>query len=164
MPTLTDRISRLRRLILRVSGSLRWLPPTVARLTLGWIFLQSGWGKLHDLPKVIGYFTQLGVPAPQIQAPFSASMEFLCGVLMLLGLCTRLASLPLIGIMIVAIGTARRPELHELSDLFGFIEYLYIVLCLWLGAYGAGPISLDAVFARRLERNERPQTAREVVH
>jgi putative oxidoreductase len=160
MPTLTDRISRLRRLILRVSASLRWLPPTVARLTLGWIFLQSGWGKLNDLPKVIGFFTELGIPAPQIQAPLAAGTEFLCGALMLLGLCTRLASLPLIGTMIVAILTAKRGELHELSDLFGFAEYLYIVLCLWLGAYGAGPISLDAFFAKRLERNERPVPGR----
>ena len=155
MPTLTDRISRLRRLILRVSSSLRWLPPTVARLTLGWVFLQSGWGKLNDLPKVIAYFTTLGIPAPQFQAPLAAGSEFVCGALMLLGLCTRLASLPLIGVMLVAILTAKKAELHELSDLFGFAEYLYIVLCLWLGAYGAGPLSLDALFARRLERNER---------
>ena len=156
MPTLTDRVSRLRRLILRVSSGLRWLPPTVARLTLGWIFLQSGWGKLHNLPKVIAFFTELGIPAPQIQARLSSSTELLCGVLMLLGLCTRLASLPLIGVMTVAILTAKRAELHELSDLFGFAEYLYIVLCLWLGAYGAGPLSLDAFFAKRFERTERP--------
>ena len=156
MPTWTERISRLRRLILRVSSSLRWLPPTVARLTLGWIFLQSGWGKLHNLPKVIAFFTQLGIPAPQVQAPLSAGTEFLCGALMLLGLCTRLASLPLIGVMLVAILTAKKGEIHELSDLFGMAEYLYIALCLWLGAYGAGPLSLDAFVAKRLERSERP--------
>ena len=160
MPTLTDRISRLRRLILRVSGSLRWLPPTVARLTLGWIFLQSGWGKLNSLPKVIAYFTELGIPAPQIQAPIAAGFEFLCGALMLLGFCTRLASLPLIGIMLVAIGSAKRGDIHELSDLFATAEYLYIALALWLGAYGAGPISLDAFFARRFESGERPVPGR----
>ena len=128
----------------------------MARLTLGWIFLQSGWGKLNDLPKVTAFFAQLGIPAPQLQAPLAAGTEFLCGALMLLGLCTRLASLPLIGVMLVAILTAKRADLHELSDLFGFAEYLYIVLCLWLGAYGAGPLSLDAFLARRLERTERP--------
>ncbi|MFY9551689.1 MAG: DoxX family protein, partial [Thermoanaerobaculia bacterium] len=147
MPTLTDRISRLRRPILRVSSALRWLPPTATRLTLGFVFVESGWGKLHALPKVVAYFTSLGIPAPQFQAPLAAGTEFVCGILMLLGLATRLASLPLIGTMTVAILTARRSELHGLSDLFGFIEYLYIALCLWLGAYGAGPISLDAVFA-----------------
>lgn len=160
MPTPTDRISRLRRRILRVASALRWLPPTVARLTLGWIFLQSGWGKLNNLPRVIAFFTQLGIPAPRFQAPLAGGTELLCGVLMLLGLCTRLASLPLIGTMLVAIVTAKRAELHELSDLFGFAEYLYIVLCLWLGAYGAGPLSFDAIFARRLERGERPLPGR----
>jgi putative oxidoreductase len=160
MPTLTDRVSRLRRLILRVASGLRWLPPTVARLTLGFVFVQSGWGKLNNLPKVVAFFTELGIPAPQFQAPLAAGSELVCGALMLLGLATRLASLPLIITMLVAILTARRSELTGLSDLFGFIEYLYIALCLWLGAYGAGPLSLDAVFAKRLERHERPMPGR----
>jgi putative oxidoreductase len=142
----------LRRLIHRVSDALRWLPPTVARLTLGWIFLESGWGKLHSLPKVVEFFRSLGIPAPEIQAPFAASMEFLCGVLLLLGLCTRLASIPIIVIMLVALKTAKAGDIHELSDLFGTSEYLYIALALWLGAYGAGPLSLDAIFAKRLDR------------
>jgi putative oxidoreductase len=144
-------LAKLRRLIHMVADRLKWLPPTVARLTLGWIFLQSGWGKLHNLPKVIEYFTSLGIPAPQIQAPFSASMEFACGALLLAGLMTRLASLPLIAIMAVAILTAKKGDIHELSDLFEVAEYLYIALLLWLGAYGAGPISLDRVFAKRLD-------------
>ena len=160
MPTFTDRLSRLRRLVLRVSSTLRWLPPTVTRLTLGWVFIESGWGKLHSLDKVIAYFSELGIPAPQFQAPLAAGTEFVCGVLLLVGLATRVASLPLIGTMIVAIITARRADLNGISDLFGFIEYLYIVLCLWLGAYGAGPISLDAVFAKRFEAAERPLPAR----
>lgn len=155
MPTL-DRISRFRRLVLRVANGLRWLPPTVTRLTVGWVFLQSGWGKLNDLPKVVAFFTGLGIPAPQIQAPLVAGTEFLCGALMLLGLATRLASLPLIGVMLVALLTALRGDIHELSDLFGLSEYLYIALLLWLGVYGAGPISLDRMFARRFESNERP--------
>ncbi len=160
MPTLTDHASRLRRLVHSVSSGLGWLPPAVARLTIGWIFLQSGWGKLNNLPKVIAFFTDLGIPAPQIQAPLAAATEFLCGALVLVGLFTRVASLPLTGVMLVAILTAKKGDIHELSDLFATSEYLYIVLLLWLGAYGAGRLSLDAVFARRLERNERPLPGR----
>jgi putative oxidoreductase len=156
MPTFMDWIALFRRFMRKIAAVLAWVPPTVARLTLGWIFLQSGWGKLHDLPKVIGYFSDLGIPAPQIQAPLAAGTEFLVGVLMLLGLFTRFASLPLIGVMIVAILTAKRDDIHELSDLFAQAEYLYIVLALWLGAYGAGPLSLDAVLARRMDRGDRP--------
>jgi putative oxidoreductase len=109
---------------------------------------------------VIAYFTDLGIPAPQFQAPLAAAAEFGCGALILLGLFTRVASLPLIGTMLVAILTAKKGDIHELSDLFGMTEYLYIVILLWLGAYGAGPISLDAVGAKRLERGERPLPGR----
>lgn len=151
MPPSNSALSRLRRLILLVASSLRWLPPTLTRLTLGYVFIESGWGKLHNLPKIVAYFTELGIPAPQIQAPLAATAELVCGLLLLVGLATRIASLPLIITMIVAIITARRADLNGISDLFGFIEYLYIVLCLWLCAHGAGPLSLDAIFAKRLD-------------
>jgi putative oxidoreductase len=160
MPTMTDRLSRLRRLVLRVSAALRWLPPTVARLTIGFVFLQSGWGKLHDIPKVVGFFTQLGIPAPEFQARLVAGTEFVCGSLMLLGLATRLATIPLIATMVVALLTALKSDIHGFSDVFGASEYLYIALLLWLGVYGAGPISLDAVFAKRFEAADRPLSAR----
>jgi putative oxidoreductase len=148
---MAERGSGLRALVLRVAASLGWLPPTVARLTLGWVFLQSGWGKLHNLPRVIEFFGSLGIPAPQVQAPLAAFFEFACGLLMLFGLATRVASLPIIVIMVVAIVTAKKGDVHELSDLFGLSEYLYICLALWLGAYGAGPISADAVIAKRMD-------------
>jgi putative oxidoreductase len=155
MPTLMDHASRLRRLIHSVSTGLRWLPPTVARLTIGLVFLQTGWGKVTNIQKVVGFFTELGIPAPEIQARLAASAELVCGTLILIGLFTRVATLPLIGTMVVAILTAKRGDIHELSDLLGMEEYLFIVVLLWLGAYGAGPLSLDALFARRLERGER---------
>ena len=154
---MTDRRSGLRGLVLRVSSALRWLPPTVARLTLGWVFLQTGWGKLHNLEKVTGFFGSLGVPAPQIMAPMTAFFEFACGLLMLAGLATRVASLPIIAIMIVALATAKKGDIHELSDLFGASEYLYICIALWLGAYGAGPISADAVIAKRMDAGAPPR-------
>ena len=124
----------------------------MARLTIAGVFIETGWGKLHNLQKVIGFFTELGIPAPQLQAPLVATVEFVCGILLLVGLFTRVASLPLIVSMTVAILTAKKADIHSYSDLFGIEEYLYIVILLWLGAYGAGPISLDAIFAKRLDR------------
>jgi putative oxidoreductase len=159
MTSFRERASRLRRLVHSASSRLQWLPPTVARLTIAGVFVQTGWGKLHNLPKVIGFFTELGIPAPQLQAPLVAAVEFVCGLLLLVGLFTRVASLPLIVSMTVAILTARRGDIHSYSDLFGMEEYLYIVVLLWLGAYGAGPISLDAVFARRMD-GANPEVAR----
>ena len=52
----------------RIGLAFSWLSPTVARLTVGLVFFQSGWGKLHDLAKVTDYFTELGLPAPAFQA------------------------------------------------------------------------------------------------
>ena len=59
--------------------------------------------------------------------------------------------MPLIIVMIVAIITARKADYEGVASLFGFIEYLYIVLFVWLGVAGAGPQSLDRLLAPRLE-------------
>src|SRR5436853_317935 len=105
-----------------IVSELSWLPPLLARVTLGFVFIESGWGKLHHLDKVVAFFTELGIPAPHIQAPFVATVELVCGSAVLLGLFTRLASVPLIATMVVAIGTAKWSQLKGLSDLFGAIE------------------------------------------
>ena len=146
---ISSGLSSLEAMLLAVASRLRWLPPTLARLTLGWVFLFSGWGKLHHLDDVIEFFGSLGIPAPQIQAPFAAGVEFVCGALLLAGLFSRLAAVPLVIVMIVAIATARREELTSLGALFGFIEYLYIVLLLYVAVEGPGALSLDAVLRRR---------------
>ena len=120
-----------------------WLPPLLARISLGSVFIQTGWGKLTHLDKVTDFFMQLGIPAAKIQAPFVASVEFGCGIAVLLGLLTRLTSLPLIGVMIVAIITAKLKELGGFVDLFGIEEFVFIVLLFWLHVAGPGEISLD---------------------
>lgn len=127
----------------RVREKLTWLPPLLARLAIGVIFIQSGWGKLHHLDKVTEFFAALGIPAPGIQAPFVATVELVCGALVLIGLFTRIAAIPLIGVMIVAILTAKLKEITMISDLFSMFEYLYIILLAWLAMAGAGSISID---------------------
>jgi len=144
-----SRLWTLEPMLVALCSRLRWLPPALARLTLGWVFLLSGWGKLHHLDDVIGFFASLGIPAPQLQAPFASGVEFVCGLLLLLGLFSRPASVPLVVVMIVAIATARREELTSLGDLFGFIEYLYIVLLSYVALEGPGPLSLDALLRGR---------------
>jgi len=141
----------LRRLVLRVCHGLRWLPPTLTRLVIGWVFLQSGWGKLHSLEKVTAFFTQLGIPAPEFQAKLVACTELVCGALILVGLATRIATIPLMITMAVALMTALKSDIHGLSDLFGVSEFLYIALLAWLGVYGAGPLSLDRIIAGKLD-------------
>lgn len=143
------RLVSLRVLVVRVAGSLAWLPQTVARLALGTVFVQSGWGKLHDLPRVVAYFASLGIPGPELQAPFVACVELVGGVLVLGGLFTRIAWVPLAATMIVALATARRGDVATAGDLFGTVEFLYLLAFGYLAAFGAGALSLDELLVRR---------------
>jgi len=147
-------MDRFRRLVLPYIEKLDWLPGLLARVSIGVIFLQSGWGKLHHLDKVIAFFNSLGIPAAHVQAPFVASVELVCGSLVLVGLLTRLASIPLIGTMVVAILTAKRGDVHEIGDLLFMPEYLFIVLLLGLIVKGAGVVSLDHLWERWCARKE----------
>ncbi|MGZ3773282.1 MAG: DoxX family protein [Pseudobdellovibrionaceae bacterium] len=119
------------------------IPELLSRLTIGLVFIQSGWGKIHNLAKVTAYFESLHIPLSSIQAPFVAGVELVAGSLILVGLFTRFASIPLIGTMIVALLTAKREELTEFSSVFSTIEFLYIVILVWLLANGASFLSLD---------------------
>ena len=137
----------------RVGTSLQWLSPTLARLTVGLVFFQSGWGKLHDLDKVTNYFTELGLAAPAFQARLASTAEFVCGGLLLAGFATRFAVVPLIITMCVAIRTALWQQVDGLGSLVGLTEFAYVALLVWLGTHGPGPLSLDELVARRIERS-----------
>ena len=142
-------MKRVQEIVRSVTAMLSWLPPLLARVTVGVVFLQSGWGKLHNLQSVIEFFSSLGIPAPQLQAPIVSGLELVCGALILIGLLTRLAALPLMGTMVVAIATAKLKDLTGFTDLFGTSEFLYIVLLVWLATAGAGAISIDRWFGQR---------------
>ena len=149
---LVSRLFLLRPLVLGLASKFSWLPSILARVTLGWVFLLSGWGKLHALPDIVEYFRTLGIPAPEIQAPFASGTELVCGALLLAGLATRFAAVPLIVVMTVAILTARLGDLTSAAALFGFIEFTYIALLAWIAVAGPGPLSLDALLARKAAR------------
>jgi putative oxidoreductase len=123
--------------------------PLLVRLSLGAVFITSGWGKLHNLGQVTGFFTELGIPLPGFNAALVSTTELVGGVLILVGLFTRLAAIPLIVVMLVAIATAKRPEIDGVATLLGFIEFTYIAGFVWLLVSGAGRLSLDALFFGR---------------
>lgn len=130
------------------ADTFRWLSPTIARLTVGLVFFQTGWGKLNDLDSVTTFFTQLGIPEPAFQARLASGAEFVCGGLLLLGLATRFAVVPLIITMCVAILTAQWESVDGLGSLVGLLEFAYIALLVWLGTDGPGPLSLDHLITR----------------
>jgi putative oxidoreductase len=141
-------IRRLRQTALDALRHLDWAPPLLARLVIGAVFVPTGWGKLHNLPDIVDFFRQLGIPYPEIQAPFVSSIELVCGALVLVGLATRLAAIPLIGTMVVAIVTAIWPQLDSWRELFGKEELHYIALLAYLVVTGPGAVALDALAVR----------------
>ncbi|HSU38863.1 MAG TPA: DoxX family protein, partial [Polyangiaceae bacterium] len=96
----------------RVLEKVDFIAPGVARVTLGVLFMSTGWGKVHSLPKVTAFFTQLGIPAPSFHAHLVSFVELIGGGLLLVGLCSRLAAVPLMVSMLVAILTAQRDQVH----------------------------------------------------
>jgi putative oxidoreductase len=150
-----ESLNRIRKIVLAVAEKLTWLPPALARLCLGVVFVLSGWGKLHNLETVRQFFAQLHIPAPDFTAAFVASIELVCGALVLVGVLTRIAVIPLIITMIVAIVTVKMEDMSGLRDLLRVEEFHYILLSVWLAIAGAGSLSLDQLMARRLERNEK---------
>jgi putative oxidoreductase len=144
--------------LLALTQKLSFLPPALVRLTVGLVFITTGWGKLNSLDEVTEFFASLQIPLPALNARVAASTEFFGGLLILVGLGTRLASLPLAFTMLVAILTAKRAEIDGVATLAGFEEWSYLVMFLVLALSGPGALSLDALVARRLAaRRARPR-------
>ena|SRR5579863_1553372 len=127
----------------RIAGHLTWLAPLFARITVGWVFLLSGWGKLHALPQVTENFVGWGIPAPHLLATFVSGVEFFGGLFLLIGLLTRISAGALGITMIVAIRSAKWADVDSLETLLGFDETEYLALFLWLAIAGAGAVSVD---------------------
>jgi putative oxidoreductase len=158
---LTDR-----RAILFATGASGW--PILIRLLVGLVvFFPEGIQKLV-FPDILGAgrFLRIGIPYPDIMGPFVGVVETICGALIIVGLFTRLASIPLIVIMIVAIVSTKIPILlgHDFwifhvqkLPRYGFWSMAHEAradLCMLLGALyllieGAGAWSLDALLSWR---------------
>src|SRR6516164_1477415 len=98
-------IEEFRARALKAIERVRWLAPLVGRFAVGMVFLSTGWGKVHHIPMVTSFFESLGIPAPGLNAVVVGYSELICGSLLVLGLLTRLATVPLIASMCVAILT-----------------------------------------------------------
>ncbi len=119
---------------------------------MGWVFLWSGWGKLHALPQVTENFVGWGIPAPHLLAPFTSAVEFFGGLFLLLGLLTRVSAGALGITMIVAIASAKWADVDSLETLLGFDEFEYLALFLWLAIAGPGAVSVDRWLQRWFDR------------
>ncbi len=138
----------------RLSAYFSWLPPLFARLVVGWVFMGTGWTKLNNLDRITEAFVSWGIPFPHIMTPFVSAVEFVGGILLLLGLFTRIAAVPLVIVMIVATISAKWAQVDSLETLLGFEELAYMALFGWLAVAGPGPISLDRLLQSWRSRQE----------
>jgi putative oxidoreductase len=147
-----------------VAQHLTWLAPLFARITVGWVFLWSGWGKLNNLPQITQNFIGWHIPYAHVLTPLTACIEFFGGMFLLLGLLTRISAGALGVTMIVAIKAARWGEVDSLETLLGFDEFEYLALFLWLAIAGPGVLSIDHLLQRWYDRNSRAgETRRDAV-
>jgi putative oxidoreductase len=129
------------------------------RLIVGGMFLSEGVQKfLFPAELGVGRFTKIGIPSPEIMAPFVGVMEIVGGVLLLVGFLTRLAAVPLIINMLVAITTTKIPILRK-SGFWAMahearVDYAMLVGCIFLLIAGAGTWSLDAGLTRSAEHRD----------
>jgi uncharacterized membrane protein YphA (DoxX/SURF4 family) len=119
------------------------------RLLAGGVFLSEGIQKfLYPDQLGVGRFVKIGIPMPEVMGPFVGVVEIVCGAMFLFGLLTRLAAIPLIVDMLVAIASTKIPILlakgfwamaHEART-----DYSMLLSSIFLLIVGAGPWSLDA--------------------
>jgi len=143
-------IVRITTLLTRAEG----LPILLARIVVGVGFALTGHGKLfknHD--GVVSFFTTLGIPMPALNAWFIGGVEFLGGLLLVVGLASRGVAFLLSCTMLVATLTSTLPDLHKegkgLFDALLTTEVLALVLLVWLVFSGPGPFSLDRLVAKK---------------
>jgi putative oxidoreductase len=157
MSNLRNQIERLYDLFLRIMSSLQSPFLLLVRVYWGWQLAQNGWGKLHNLPHVTEFFQSLGLPAPGPTAAFVSSFEFVGGILLALGLLSRIAALGLTIDMITAYWTADHEAwLAFISDPDKFqnaASFIYLFVGLLILIFGPGKFALDTLLKRLTRKN-----------
>ena len=124
-------------------------PVVLIRLMVGWVFLSESIQKfLFPAALGAGRFEKIGIPAPQFFAPFVGVVEIVCGFLLIIGLLTRLATVPLLVDISVAIATTKIPMLVK-SGFWSMAHEARTDFCMLLGLIflliaGAGKLSIDS--------------------
>lgn len=131
------------------SESLSAISLFIARILIAYGFYEPAMGKWSNIQGVAGWFESMGIPMPLLNAYLAATTELLGVVLLALGLFTRLISIPLIGIMIVAIVTVHLSNGFSAGDNGFEIPLYYMVFLLIFLSHGAGKLSIDNILFKK---------------
>jgi putative oxidoreductase len=130
----------------------------VLRLYFGWGFMSAGLGKLLNVETHTGFFRDWGIPAPMLNVYLAGTTETVCGFLLLIGLASRIITIPLIGTMLVAYLTAHTEQLYALWGntplFFKAPPFPYLFTCLVVLFFGPGLWSIDGIIKWRLARRK----------
>lgn len=149
-------VEKLYRWLIVIGNGLRSPVLLLIRLYWGWQFFLTGKGKLLDLAKPTEYFASLGLPFPHLQAILAGCVECFGGLLLLVGLATRLVSIPLMILLTVAYLTADFDRVQVIfSDPDKFVtadEFLFLFAVVIVFVCGPGAFSLDALIGPYLTK------------
>ena len=130
----------------RLSEYLQSIALLLARLVVGYGFYDPAMTKWSDINSVANWFSSIGIPLPTFNAYLAASIESVGVVLLIVGFFTRIISIPLIVIMIVAISAVHLTNGFSAGNNGFEIPLYYMIFLIIFLAFGAGRISLDNIF------------------
>jgi putative oxidoreductase len=160
---ITIAMKKIQELAARIGGVLRSPALLLVRLAWGFQLYESGWGHLTHVEKTAQFFQNLHIPFPVVNVYISGATEFVGGILLMLGLFSRLISIPLLFNFCVAYLTASPGAVRELlhfqkpDDFINDSAFPFLVTSLLILAFGPGRIALDALIFQKPSSSGRPQ-------
>lgn len=145
--------------LIAIGNALRSPVLLIIRLYWGWQCFLTGKAKLLDLSKPTEYFASLGIPFPHFNAILAGCTECFGGLLLLVGLASRLISIPMMILLVVAYLTAdmeaARAIFSDPDKFLGAAEFQFLFAIVIVFVCGPGAFSLDALLARYWQRKDR---------
>ncbi|MHB2149348.1 HvfX family Cu-binding RiPP maturation protein [Calditrichota bacterium LG25] len=126
------------------------LPPLFFRLILSYGFFEPALKKLNNIDSIAQWFASMNYPFPTLNAYLAGITEFSGSILLLLGLGTRLISLPLMFVMLMAIFTVHLGNGFAAGNNGFEIPLYYLLMLFSLTVSGAGKFSLDHVLSKNI--------------